>query len=126
MKFGYHTSFLKNLLSRVEQAAKGNIRFIDDRREARLEIKIFFSFDGFPYIYGSDIYNKPVEHWFTFASDCSHSRNKRYMSILNIIVNQTSNIYMRLTSTGTAISNMLGFEFSSIEELDMKLTIAGY
>lgn len=126
-KLGYHTSFLKNLLLRIERAAKGAVRFTEDRYSARLEALIMFSFDFSRFSVSaspSDIL-RPIDgkrQWIRIAESDASSRNRRYRSILDYLIKQSSDKQSFQLNVLTA----LGFEFSSIEELDMKLTIAGY
>ena len=126
-KLGYHTSFLKNLLLRIERAAKGAVRFTEDRYSARLEVLIIFSFDFSRFSVSaspSDILRPTDEkrQWIRIAESDASSRNKRYRSILDYLIKQSSD----KQSFQLNILPTLGFGFSSIEELDMKLAIAGY
>lgn len=120
MKLGYHTSFLKNLLLQIEKAAEGAVRVIDENDRTCLDISIIFDF-GTYFHNSSQIFNGslPQCHWYTVAEDRSHSRNLRYISILNYIVKSA-------LDTKSFLPAVLGFTFSSIEELDLKLTINGY
>ena len=120
MKLGYHTSFLKNLLLRIEKAAKGTVRVIDENDRTCLDISIIFDFGAYSRNL-SQIFNGSLSqcHWYTIAEDKSHSCNLRYISILNYIVKSA-------LDTKSFLPTVLGFTFSSIEELDLKLTINGY
>ena len=123
-KLGYHTSFLKNLLLRIEKAAKGTVRFIDEDDKTRLDVAVIFSFDFSTYFshnLSQTLNESERRQWFTIAEDRSHSRNRRYMSILNYIIDGAMALAVPLS-----IPTVLGFTFSSIEELDMKLSINGY
>jgi hypothetical protein len=122
-KLGYHTSFLKNLLLRIERAAKGTVHFVDGDHSAQLDVAIIISFDysGLDVLPG---YSSSLEgrQWITIAEDGSHSRNKRYKSMLDQIIKRARDEKSFLVN----IPTVLGFTFSSIEELDMKLAIGGY
>ena len=117
---GYHTSFLKNLLLRVEKAAGGLLRFVDEKSQASLDIAVIVNMG--PYL--SDVYldyDRP--HWISISQSGASSANKRYMHILESLVRRPEGQDVRPILSA---SKALGFEFSSIEELNMKLTVMGY
>jgi sigma54-dependent transcription regulator len=108
---------------RIEKAAKGTVHFVDGDHSAQLDVAIIISFD----YSGLDVlpsYSSRLEdrQWITIAEDGSHSRNKRYKSMLDQIIKRARDEKSFLVN----IPTVLGFTFSSIEELDMKLAIGGY
>lgn len=112
----------ERLLERLVDASRGRLRLVEDGAYLRLEAGLELGFDMGGLEFPESLYghSEPRLTWVPVAKSWSLSDPGRRAEILDRFMNNVGVI------PGLGIQDVVEFEASSPEELDLKLTAAGY